>query len=154
MVWKTILGSHYQISPTRREPSRALRPGDGPLKGGGTMASVTEEINKERRQTNQNNDGPDQTEPSIDEPDQLGLNEALSQREMTQEDSKEWDSGTAPMSHEDQATLTGKLCKRVMALIRWQCGTDTAVDDRMVRALEGWLRKRGISIYTDLFPPG
>jgi hypothetical protein len=37
-----------------------------------------------------------------------------------------------------------------MALIRWQCSTDTAVDDRMVRVLEGWLRKRGISIYTDL----
>jgi hypothetical protein len=69
---------------------------------------------------------------------------------MTQESARERDSGTAPVTQDDRGVLTGKLCKRVMALIKWQCGADTVVDDRMVRALEGWLRRRGISIYTDL----
>jgi hypothetical protein len=72
---------------------------------------------------------------------------ALGQRKVTHVDSKERDSGTAP---NERPELTGKLCRRVMALIRWQCGADGAVDACMVRALEGWLRKRGISIYTDL----
>jgi hypothetical protein len=63
---------------------------------------------------------------------------------------EKWDSGPAIVSHDNRATITGKLCQQVMVLIKWQCGVDKAVDDRMVRALEGWLRNRGISIYTDL----
>jgi hypothetical protein len=69
---------------------------------------------------------------------------------MTQATVKERDSGTAPVTQDDRGVLTGKLCKHVMALIKWQCSADTAVDDRMVRVLEGWLQRRGISIYTDL----
>jgi hypothetical protein len=45
--------------------------------------------------------------------------------------------------------LTGKLCRRVMALIRWKVGADKAVTEHVVQALEEWLQRRGISIYTD-----
>jgi hypothetical protein len=48
------------------------------------------------------------------------------------------------------AQLTGKLCKRVMALICWRVGTDKAVSEHMVQALEELLHRWGISIYTDL----
>jgi hypothetical protein len=118
------------------------------------MASVTNEIREERKQG--------RTEPGEAEPvrvelltgrtDRLGSSspDLPSHRTVTPMTSKEWDSGSPPMSQGDRATLTGKLCQWVMALIKWQCGVDKAVDDRMVRALEGWLWNRGISIYTDL----
>jgi hypothetical protein len=66
---------------------------------------------------------------------------------MTQE---ERDSGIRSVSHAGQAELTGKLCRHVMALIRWKVGADIAVTEHVVRALEEWLCRRGISIYTDL----
>jgi hypothetical protein len=69
---------------------------------------------------------------------------------MTQETLTKQDNGSTAESHNDWAALTGKLCQRVMALIRWQCKMDKAVDACMVQVLEGWLRNRGISIYTDL----
>jgi hypothetical protein len=91
----------------------------------------------------------DQTSPDQSTEKQSGSTLTLGQgREgVTHGNSGERDSGTAPG---ERSALTGKLCRRVMALIRWQCGADGAVDERMVRALEGWLRRRGISIYTDL----
>jgi hypothetical protein len=54
----------------------------------------------------------------------------------------EWDSGSG-------SDLTGKLCWCVMALIRWKVGADKAVTEHVVWALEEWLQRRGISIYTD-----
>jgi hypothetical protein len=54
----------------------------------------------------------------------------------------EWDSGSG-------TDLTGKLCQHVMALIRWRVGADKAVMEHVVQALEEWLQRRGISIYTD-----
>jgi hypothetical protein len=99
-----------------------------------------EETALKARQTAPNRSFTEQPEPA-----QAGL-PGPSQKDVTQDDVKERDSGTAV---DGRAALTGKLCRRVMALIRWQSGVDTAVDDRMVRALEAWLRRRGISIYTD-----
>jgi hypothetical protein len=69
-----------------------------------------------------------------------------SHRELTQE---ERDSGTKSVSHIGSAELTGKLCWHVMALIRWKVGADVAVTEHVVRALEEWLHRRGITIYTD-----
>jgi hypothetical protein len=71
----------------------------------------------------------------------------MSHREMTQ---GEWDTGTRSVSSDGSTELTGKLCQRVMVLIRWKVGADIAVTDHVVWALEEWLRRRGISIYTDL----
>jgi hypothetical protein len=113
-------------------------------------ASVTKEIKEGTKPTSPTSYKPNRNELSKDEPDQPETIRRLSQAEVTHRNVRERDSGMAPVSHDERATLTGKLCKRVMALIRWQCSTDTAVDDHMVRVLEGWLRKRGISIYTDL----
>jgi hypothetical protein len=90
------------------------------------------------------------TEVPVDEPNQNKRCKIMSQRKMTQETLEEQDSGSTNGSHDDCAIMTGKLCQRVMALIKWQCGMDKAVDNRMVWVLEGWLHNRGISIYTDL----
>jgi hypothetical protein len=65
---------------------------------------------------------------------------------MTQE---ERDSGIRSVSHRGSTPLTEQLCWCVMAMIRWQMGADKAVDNRMVQALEQWLHRQGISIYTD-----
>jgi hypothetical protein len=70
-----------------------------------------------------------------------------SHRVLTHE---ERDSGTKAPHHRSSAELTGKLCHRVMALIRWRVGADRAVMDHIVWALGEWLHRRGISIYTDL----
>jgi hypothetical protein len=48
------------------------------------------------------------------------------------------------------SNLTGKLCQHVMVLICWKVGADVAVMEHMVQALEEWLHRRGIGIYTDL----
>jgi hypothetical protein len=119
-------------------------------------ASVTEEIRrkeKEKEATIQTNLGSSdlaRIELSAKKPNWSGSIEVPSQEQMTHGVTEKRDSGTMPVSHGDRATLTGKLYKHVMVLIKWQCGADEAVDARMVRALEGWLRNRGISIYTDL----
>jgi hypothetical protein len=60
------------------------------------------------------------------------------------------DSGTRSVSHTGESELMGKLCQRVMALIRWQVGADIAVTEHVVQVLEEWLWRRGLSIYTDL----
>jgi hypothetical protein len=129
-------------------------------------ASVTKEIKKGKARHEANERGeekikdqPNQTKPNPIElyqtrpsrPEQSRTREAeSSQGQLTQDDIREQDSGSAPVKPDDRAALTGRLCRHVMALIRWQCGVDGAVDDCMVRALEVWLRRRGISIYTDL----
>jgi hypothetical protein len=122
------------------------------------MANITEEIKKKREQTNEKETDQEETvwsesnriESNKVDSHRFNKDESISQVGMTQGVAREWDSGTAPMTQGDWGVLTGKLCKRVMALIKWRCGADTAVDDCMVRALEGWLRRRGISIYIDL----
>jgi hypothetical protein len=121
-------------------------------------ASVTEKIKREKEQTDEEGfdrtrpvqTRSDQIRPSAIEPRQFDEDRQVSQKGMTREPPRERDSGTAPMTQSDRGVLTGKLCKRVMVLIKWQCSTDTAVDACMVRALEEWLQRRGISIYTDL----
>jgi hypothetical protein len=114
-------------------------------------ASITEEIRRKRNEikptrTSPLGEEPTWTEAAGDEPVE---DEPLdtSQRRMTQE---ERDSGTRSVSHTGQSELTGKLCWCVMALIWWKVGADIAVTEHVVRALEEWLRRRGISIYTDL----
>jgi hypothetical protein len=122
------------------------------------MASVTDKIKEERKKKEQGNDNRTNMEETesvrtntpVGEPSQHELGAATSQREMTQEILEKWDSGSEIRSHNDRAVMTGKLCRRVMVLIKWQCGMDKAVDAHMVRVLEGWLRNRGISIYIDL----
>jgi hypothetical protein len=64
---------------------------------------------------------------------------------------EEWDSGTSDHNSESRLVLMGKLCRRALVLIKYKVGADKAVDDYMVKALEAWLWKRGISIYTDRF---
>jgi hypothetical protein len=73
--------------------------------------------------------------------------QAVSQRALTH---REWDSGTGAVHHRSSAELTGKLCRRVMALICWKVGADGTVTDHMVWVLEEWLHRHRISIYTDL----
>jgi hypothetical protein len=46
--------------------------------------------------------------------------------------------------------ITGKLCQRVMALIKWKKGMVLEIDQRVMEGVEVWLYRRGISIYTDL----
>jgi hypothetical protein len=57
--------------------------------------------------------------------------------------------GTSPGSI--NAQLMGKLCKRALVLIKYKVGADVDVSDRMVQALEEWLQRRRISIYTESF---
>jgi hypothetical protein len=45
--------------------------------------------------------------------------------------------------------LTGKLCQRVLALIKWKVGVVKDITKVTVWVLEAWLQARGISIYTD-----
>jgi hypothetical protein len=84
----------------------------------------------------------DSFEAEVDDPAQ-----DLSHRVLTP---RERDSGTKSVSHGGSAELTGKLCQHMMALIQWKVGADVAVTEHVVRALEEWLCRRGISIYTDL----
>jgi hypothetical protein len=113
------------------------------------MASVTREIKERRNEQEKEENEPNQKQE--DEPNRSAsmseLAQEMSHRELTQE---EQDSGTRSVTHNSSAELTGKLCQHVMALIRWKVGADKAVMEHMVQALEEWLRRRGISIYTDL----
>jgi hypothetical protein len=36
-----------------------------------------------------------------------------------------------------------------MALIKWKKGLDLRVTEKMIKELESWLQRRGVSIYTD-----
>jgi hypothetical protein len=125
------------------------------------MASITAEIKRSRKdevKLNQaeqasstypktmedklNPDKPNLGKPNPDEPIPGTSHRVVTQRER--------DSGTKSVSHTGQAELTGKLCWCMMVLIWWKVGADVAVMEHVVRALEEWLRRRGISIYTDL----
>jgi hypothetical protein len=94
-----------------------------------------------------------QANPDQNRSNQVWTNQAVevnrSLKDMTQDNERKRDSGSASVIPEERSALTGKLCRRVIALIRWQCSADSAVNDRMVRTLEAWLWRRGISIYTD-----
>jgi hypothetical protein len=134
---------------------RAFKARGRATKGGEhhVTASITEEIRRDRqKETELNHNKPNETRPvrlkaTGDEPAQLESPLPASHRGMTQE---EWDSGTGSKSHEGSAELTGKLCRCMMVLIRWKVGANIAVTEHVVRALEEWLHRRGISIYTDL----
>jgi hypothetical protein len=120
---------------------RAFRAQGQATKGGEyhVTASITEEIKRKK---------PSADKPSTDKPSLDGMTSRTSHRTMTQE---KWDSGTRSVSHTGQSDLMGKLCRRVMVLIRWKVGANVAVMEHVVRALEEWLHRQGISIYTDLF---
>jgi hypothetical protein len=91
------------------------------------MASVTEEIKRRRNEPDQSGEHESsQRKPTA------GLAQELSHRGLTQE---EQDSGPRSVSHGSSAKLTGKLCRRVMALIRWKVGVDNAVTEHVVWAL-------------------
>jgi hypothetical protein len=48
-----------------------------------------------------------------------------------------------------QSAITGKLCRRVLAHIKWQTGVDTDVDASVMDVLGCWLCYRGITVYID-----
>jgi hypothetical protein len=117
---------------------------------GSVTANVTEEIRKKRNSPAAGNNEPNWMEEYEPDRSNLTLDEPvqdLSHRGMTQ---GEQDSGTQSVSHGSSAELTGKLCQHVMALIWWKVGADKAAMEHVVQALEEWLHRRGISIYTDL----
>jgi hypothetical protein len=47
------------------------------------------------------------------------------------------------------SVLMGKLCRRVLVLIKHKVSADGSVSDRMAQALATWLRQQGITIYTE-----
>jgi hypothetical protein len=117
------------------------------------MRAITEEIRRSKSSEKETNNGTtsgDRTladEQKMDRKDQLKLVHGPDRFEEGDEPvglrvMGERDSGTWP-------DLTGKLCRCVMALIWWRVGADKAVTEHVVRALEEWLWRRGISIYTD-----
>jgi hypothetical protein len=61
------------------------------------------------------------------------------------------DSGSGIPSGDINAQLMEKLCKWALVLIKHKVGTDVDVSDHMVQALEEWLRRCRISIYTESF---
>jgi hypothetical protein len=118
------------------------------------MASVTEEIKKSRLTEPSGRSEPDeQSKPGkqAERPESIlpesadEVTQDLSHRRLDQKE-----HGTRSVSHTGSADLTGKLCQCVMALIRWKVGADVAVTEHVVWALEEWLCRRGINIYTDL----
>jgi hypothetical protein len=48
-----------------------------------------------------------------------------------------------------RSTITGRLCKRVLAYIKWWSGADTDIDVTVIDSLGHWLCNRGISVYID-----
>jgi hypothetical protein len=75
------------------------------------------------------------------------------------EDVRKRDSGTSTINKKwsinDARNVThglmDKLCKRALVLIKHKVGADLAVSDRMVRVLEEWLWRKGITIYTEQY---
>jgi hypothetical protein len=47
------------------------------------------------------------------------------------------------------STIMGKLCQRVLALIKWRKGFSEDVSEETIRILEQWLCNWGPSIYTE-----
>jgi hypothetical protein len=117
-------------------------------------ASITEEIRREKKriesarlETNQT--GTPSAEPNqLEEWDELNLHGC--QANQLESSLEKRDSGTPSVSLSGSAELTGKLCRQVMVLIQWKVGANKAVTEHVVQALEEWLHRRGISIYTDL----
>jgi hypothetical protein len=101
------------------------------------MASVTEELKRRRNEptvTQANElDEPRCFDPQPDEPVS-----DLNKSQMTHE---KWDSGNQSATHTRNVELTGKLCRHVMALIRWKVGADKAMSKHVVWVLEEWLRR-------------
>jgi hypothetical protein len=113
-------------------------------------SSITEEI-KEKREADE------ERTSSVLSGSQVTISNAYdtncaseSCQELTDGSEGEWDSGTPSRRIDASAQLTGKLCRHVMALIQWKVGADRAVSEHVVQALEEWLHRWGISIYTDL----
>jgi hypothetical protein len=64
---------------------------------------------------------------------------------------KKWDNRSINDVEHITYGLMDKLCKCALVLIKHKVGTDLAVSDCMVRALEEWLRRKGITIYTEQY---
>jgi hypothetical protein len=122
-------------------------------------ASITEEIKRERNnskeepnqdeelnQDKKSNQGKE-SDPVRTRTTRTELAQRLSQKGMTRE---EQNTGIGSVSQTGSADLMGKLCRCVMVLIWWKVGANVAVMEHVVWALEEWLHRRGISIYTDL----
>jgi hypothetical protein len=63
----------------------------------------------------------------------------------------EQDSGINININDINTPLMGKLCRRALVLIKHKVGADVCVSNCMVRALEEWLQRWGITIYTEWF---
>jgi hypothetical protein len=50
----------------------------------------------------------------------------------------------------DRSTVTGVLCRWVIALIWWRQGYSPEIDATVMASLDHWLHTRGLSIYIDL----
>jgi hypothetical protein len=80
----------------------------------------------------------------LTQPEELSWMEELDSSHKGEQDKRTVWHLSAP-----EHVLTGKLCQRMMALIQLRVGADEAVSDHVVWALKEWLRRRGITIYTD-----
>jgi hypothetical protein len=64
---------------------------------------------------------------------------------------KKWDSRTISDARDGTYGLMDKLCKCALILIKHKVGADLTISDHMVRALEEWLWRKGITIYTEQY---
>jgi hypothetical protein len=78
-----------------------------------------------------------------------GLQEGMNRR--FEPGNEEQDSGSGTLTRDNSAQMMGKLCKQALVLIKHKVGTDVNVSDHMVWALEEWLQRQGITIYTERF---
>jgi hypothetical protein len=62
---------------------------------------------------------------------------------------EEWDNGPSVKIDAIRSELTRKLCRRALVLIKHKVGADVDISEHMVRALETWLCRWGITIYTE-----
>jgi hypothetical protein len=66
-----------------------------------------------------------------------------------------YQSGTDGKNHScdghyrDKSTITGMLCKRVLAYVKWCQGCYPEVDTSVMNSSGHWLCNRGISVYID-----
>jgi hypothetical protein len=71
---------------------------------------------------------------------------------MSQTVSDDWrerNNGSSIRIDAIKAELTGKLCRRALVLIKHKVGADVDISEHMVWALEEWLCRWGITIYTE-----
>jgi hypothetical protein len=80
---------------------------------------------------------------------QTGLQQGMNQ--VVRPNSREQDTGPSIEVDTIRPDLIGKLCRWALALIKYKVGADVDVSERMVRALEEWLQRWGITIYTESF---